>query len=663
MASGSSTPAAGVRSSWVPRSAWVPLGRLVLATVLVVLWIEAFLRVVTRVFVLNFSTAGPNATAVFVLLLVTGWTLPLVARAGQLGLTAAVLGGLGGLAVSTFADPVTAALGGVVAVAAFTQLLVGILQVLRERIAVAAALGVVVHVGLRSGLETAPTYATTTGLLVLTTLAGAVFVLWTLLASLDGLPPAGDYRVSAAPLAAFLFLEGTYLGAPHVLAAWTLRSSLALGLLSVAGALAGAWWIYREPRAALGRPGRWSALLVASLAGLLWLDAPGIWLSFSAQFSAVLLVASGTRSLPDDDPATGRVAFGLAMTQLVAVLVAFLVIGAVNWPFIPGIGPALRGKTAVSLLVLGVLLPGATFDARSRMDLAANEAATSAPDDGTKRRDVLAMGAAGALGVASVLKRAAPTAQASPAGDQVSPDEPVTVLSYNVHQYLAGDDDGEHNLVPLAETLEAAGAHLVGLQETEGSRVTSGNVNGVSWLANRLGYYSTYGAPTRRGGYGVALLSAWPISDERLVSLPVENSPPRWALVATVSAPWGDLPVVVTHFQTDTPGDKQLAEADVIAEWAADIDGDDSIPRAIAMGDFNVTPDTRSYDVLTESLTDAWTAAGNDPAGGATWRASDPSQRIDYVFTAGDWTVEAASTLGTPAVSDHLAVRADLQFE
>lgn len=229
-------------------------------------------------------------------------------------------------------------------------------------------------------------------------------------------------------------------------------------------------------------------------------------------------------------------------------------------------------------------------------------------------------------------------------------------MTYNLHQYLAGDGTGRHTLEPLAALLRRERPHLVGLQETEGNRVTSGNVDGVRWLAERLGYHALPGPPTRAGGYGVALLSAWPVARRALVPLPVHDSPPRWMLVADVDAPFGRLPVLVTHFQTAKPGDERLAEAGTVVDAVGRFD------RAVVMGDFNArpTPGEPVYERLVGVMDDAWVAAGNARDGGPTYSASDPHERIDYVFLRGDWRVERARTLGSDRISDHLAVGAVL---
>jgi endonuclease/exonuclease/phosphatase family metal-dependent hydrolase len=84
-------------------------------------------------------------------------------------------------------------------------------------------------------------------------------------------------------------------------------------------------------------------------------------------------------------------------------------------------------------------------------------------------------------------------------------------------------------------------------------------------------------------------------------------------------------------------------------------------------GNFNAPPDEPSIiflqgrtvlDTLRTELTDSWTVAGIGPA--ATFPATAPTQRVDYIFYQAEPTVivQEAKTLGAPptAFSDHLAV-------
>ena len=61
------------------------------------------------------------------------------------------------------------------------------------------------------------------------------------------------------------------------------------------------------------------------------------------------------------------------------------------------------------------------------------------------------------------------------------------------------------------------------------------------------------------------------------------------------------------------------------------------------MGDFNLIPQSAEYDLIVGrgGFVDSCTAAGGDPAGGATINlpatpGDPPGQRIDYVFATGD---------------------------
>jgi endonuclease/exonuclease/phosphatase family metal-dependent hydrolase len=76
------------------------------------------------------------------------------------------------------------------------------------------------------------------------------------------------------------------------------------------------------------------------------------------------------------------------------------------------------------------------------------------------------------------------------------------------------------------------------------------------------------------------------------------------------------------------------------------------------LGDFNATPEEVAIDVLTDSLTDVWAAAGEGP--GNTYSAGDPVRRIDYAFVWG-FAVTDASVFGGASESDHRAVSATLE--
>ena len=624
---------------------------LALVSVLVAVWLEAFQWTITRVFVLNFETAGPNATTLLVVLLVTGWTVPVAARWPSACATGNWFGlGVLGVGVSLAANPVVAALGGVAAVVGLTTVLVASLSDLRTRFAVGAGVGIALHAGLRAWLDTAPTYATATGQWVLAGLVAGAVGIWYLLARDDARPSMDTVSTPLAPLGVFLVVQASILGAFASLSTWALRPYWLTAGLGIVGALAGAWLVERPlpgrdgPLPASGRRGAtaWGFVLVASLAASLWLDAAGTAFVVPAQASAVVLLGIGSRGDRTRRPLTagGELAAG----QFAAVLVLFLVVSAVNWAYVPPPLTGLRGLTAALLVLLCALVP------LSVLATAGGGESVERPTTSGDRRTFLSMLGTGAVGLAGLGVRGGglPRSGQDDPVDRSAP--PVRAMTYNVHQYFSGGDGGTYNLEALADVLAAADAHVVGLQETEGGRITSGNLDGVRWLARRLGYNYTYGVPTSERGYGVSLLSVWPIENERTIQLPAHDSPPRWALIADLRTPFGTFPVAVTHFQTRKPGDRRAESADLLVDELGDAE------RAIVVGDLNATPGEPTYETMASAFTDAWTAAGHPRYEGDTYSASDPHQRIDYVWFGTDWTVDEAERLGDAEVSDHLAV-------
>jgi endonuclease/exonuclease/phosphatase family metal-dependent hydrolase len=223
----------------------------------------------------------------------------------------------------------------------------------------------------------------------------------------------------------------------------------------------------------------------------------------------------------------------------------------------------------------------------------------------------------------------------------------LRVATYNVHQFL--DANGQYNLASVATVLREQDAGIVGLQETEGARITSGNVHGVRWLAEALGYHYHPGPDTETGGYGVALLSAWPVRDVQVVELPTDGTVTRPAMRATVDHPDGAFPVVVAHLEVG--GDVRTRQAARVLELV------DGTPRAVVVGDFNATPDEAVVDTMTDQFTDAWAAAGEGD--GDTFSAGRPRRRIDYVFVRGFEPTDSV-VFGGPGESDHRGVRATL---
>jgi endonuclease/exonuclease/phosphatase family metal-dependent hydrolase len=604
--------------------------RLARATLAVALLLVTLTYAVTRVFVLNFSTAGPNATALLALSLVTGWTLPVAVRvdAARRDPVLVALAAVG-VAGSLLGGPVVALVGAALVGIALTPMLAVDAARLGARVGVAVGVGSLLVLAVRSLNGAVAAYATLPGTV------GLVALLVALAATTAGLGRADDGGpVTAlprlAPLFAAVFLAALWLGFPTVSARWAGRPYLAAVALAALGLLAGAGGV-----ATYGAPGRrgalvWGGVLVASLAALLTASTVALAALLPATAALVVLAAVGGRGATTPR----RAGLAVVATQLVGLVLVVTFVLAVNWAFVPGVGPLVRGLEPVTVTALGVLVAVTAA-------LAAGDVASTAPPAPDATRRTLVGGIGGALlAVVGALARA-------PRPDDASTPDDLHVATYNLHQFL--DANGDYNLESVAATLRDQEAGIVGLQETEGARITSGNVYGVRWLAEALGYHYHPGPDTETGGYGVALLSAWPIQDVQVVELPTDGTVTRPAVRAVVAHPDGAIPVVVAHLEV--AGAVRARQAERVVGL---VDGE---PRAVVVGDFNATPDEAVVDVMTDHFTDAWAAVGEGD--GDTYSAGRPRRRIDYVFVRGFEPTDA-TVFGGPGESDHRGVRATL---
>jgi endonuclease/exonuclease/phosphatase family metal-dependent hydrolase len=81
--------------------------------------------------------------------------------------------------------------------------------------------------------------------------------------------------------------------------------------------------------------------------------------------------------------------------------------------------------------------------------------------------------------------------------------------------------------------------------------------------------------------------------------------------------------------------------------------------RSVLGGDLNAEPDAPGPAAVRRHLTDVWEEVGAGP--GATFPARAPTARIDYVFVGAAVRALRAWTAGSPEISDHLMVVADLR--
>jgi endonuclease/exonuclease/phosphatase family metal-dependent hydrolase len=264
----------------------------------------------------------------------------------------------------------------------------------------------------------------------------------------------------------------------------------------------------------------------------------------------------------------------------------------------------------------------------------------------------------------------------------------VRVMTWNLWWRFG---DWERRREAILQVLRDEQPDICGLQEVWSSSGT----NLAALLAEELGMHAAFCAPSDQerwhkrvndtsAGFGVAVLSRWPIRDEQGFDLVHDPSRPYFSVA--IDAPHATVPFVTTHLSAPPVGTsvRRMAQLDQIAKHVAALPVTNHPP--VITGDFNAEPESDEVRKFGGTLTepfvdgqiflDAWRyAPHNDP--GFTWsrenpyvaRGMDPSSRIDYIHVVPRWdapghikSVRLAGTkpVGNVWASDHFAVIAEL---
>ncbi|SEN22821.1 Metal-dependent hydrolase, endonuclease/exonuclease/phosphatase family [bacterium A37T11] len=230
----------------------------------------------------------------------------------------------------------------------------------------------------------------------------------------------------------------------------------------------------------------------------------------------------------------------------------------------------------------------------------------------------------------------------------------IKVMTYNTH---SGHQKG---IESIANVIKAADPDVVALEEIE--RNTEANpMDFPAELAKLTGmsyYYFAKALDLKKGDYGNAILSKYPISDEKSYPLSIVNNKggfPRSIGIVKVKIDGKKFYFAVTHL--DHKGDmNRLKEVEEIREYTKNLRG-----PIILAGDFNSHPDGAAIKTITQ-----WFTLGciNGDCG---WTAPAPVAKytIDYVMYApkNAFSTEKYDVIHTAnSESDHFPVLATFQM-
>ncbi|MDO9471701.1 MAG: endonuclease/exonuclease/phosphatase family protein [Caulobacter sp.] len=242
----------------------------------------------------------------------------------------------------------------------------------------------------------------------------------------------------------------------------------------------------------------------------------------------------------------------------------------------------------------------------------------------------------------------------------------IRLVTYNVHRCVG--TDRKLDVERVAEVIAACNADIVALQELDVGRRRTGHVDQAHRLAELLRMKSHFHPAmyVEEERYGDAILTALPERLVRAGALPglprLRGLEPRGALWVAVDIGGGvELQVINTHLGL-VPREQQVQAAALIGDdWMA---AEAFIAPAVLLGDFNASPFSRTYRMLTSVIRDAQSGLGRPPT--ATFPSGFPFMRIDHVFVAGAITVRAVESpydARARVASDHLPLVVDLEIE
>lgn len=224
-------------------------------------------------------------------------------------------------------------------------------------------------------------------------------------------------------------------------------------------------------------------------------------------------------------------------------------------------------------------------------------------------------------------------------------------MTFNIKHGLDYVKQDRIDLELMANVVEHSGADIVGLNEVRGLGPHAEYTGQTDIISRYLGFHSYFAKAIdfkRRGPYGNALLSRFPIKRAETIIIPdpvVKDEDAyyetRCILKAEIEVA-GGLTVLVSHFGLAC-SERQNAVTEVVRQISK-VQG-----PCVLMGDFNMTPDHHLLGPIYDCMADT---AEKGAKSLLSFPSDTPIRKIDYIFASRDIDVISADI---PAIvaSDH----------
>jgi len=229
----------------------------------------------------------------------------------------------------------------------------------------------------------------------------------------------------------------------------------------------------------------------------------------------------------------------------------------------------------------------------------------------------------------------------------------LAVASWNIHRCFG--TDGHYRPERTAAVIEALDADIVGLQEVDMRLLVDGRTQ-LEYLSETLQMHAAAGPNVkgRRGKFGNALLSRWPIRAIRRTDLTVRHYEPRGALDCEIDVAGRCVRVMVTHLGLKA-AERRLQVRHLVGQLAQE--GEDR--PTIVMGDFNEWKPVRgALGALNRRLGPSLMPR--------TFPSRLPLLPLDRIWVWPSVGMRRLAVYATPLsriTSDHLPLRAEVAWE
>ncbi|MCY3413987.1 MAG: endonuclease/exonuclease/phosphatase family protein [Candidatus Heimdallarchaeota archaeon] len=330
---------------------------------------------------------------------------------------------------------------------------------------------------------------------------------------------------------------------------------------------------------------------------------------------------------------------GLALSfffsSIIFVLIIFMLIFSNTWGYVEPVSPLFRGMMWIPFFFLGImmiypLIFGTTIIIQKYHSYRFN------------KQFILLFLLLATTSIASV-------SLLSFNGNDSSQPTEIRVMTYNIQQFA--DADGEVNFENQLQLIKDKNVDIIGLQESDTTKISTGNIDVVRYFADQLGFYSYYGPKSVMQTYGVALLSRWPISDPNTFYT-MGDEDEIGSIYAKIELDDITLNIFVNHPAGSDYS--KMSHTNTMLNLAKDLE------NVILLGDFNWRQDTVYYSMVTSFYVDTWRYVYPT---GIDSNNLNMSSSIDHIFVSDTFGISGSTYIPSPeSETDHPVYWTDLTW-